>query len=143
MEQSKNETNDWPSDAVVALIEWLPNLTKTTMPIALRDFVTGDSNVKQPLDVTSSKELAALDENILTQLVQWSDLIIFDYLTGNYDRVASMQVIFQNIFEYTFKRIFNMTDFKMTSQVLGKMTDLLTMHNLTFVRHLAICVVFN
>ena len=62
------------------------------MPIALRDFVTGDSNVKQPLDVTSSKELAALDDNILTQLVQWSDLVIFDYLTGNYDRVASMQV---------------------------------------------------
>ena len=92
MEQSKNDTNEWPSDAVVALIEWLPNLTKTTMPIALRDFVTGDSNVKQPLDVTSSKELATLDENILTQLVQWSDLVIFDYLTGNYDRVASMQV---------------------------------------------------
>merc|ERR1719219_1522106 len=27
----------------------------------------------------------------LEHLVQWSDLIIFDYLTGNYDRVASMQ----------------------------------------------------
>ena len=102
MEQSKNDTNEWPSDAVVALIEWLPNLTKTTMPIALRDFVTGDSNVKQPLGVTSSKELAALDDNILTQLVQWSDLVIFDYLTGNYDRVASMQVTLNYFYPLSF-----------------------------------------
>jgi hypothetical protein len=98
----------------VALIEWLPNLTKTTMPIVLRDFLTGSgprktpdgsgrtpdgsgrtpdvSGLGKPLDVTSTKDLSLLDENVLTQLVQWSDLIIFDYLTGNYDRVASMQV---------------------------------------------------
>jgi hypothetical protein len=91
----------------VALIEWLPNLTKTTMPIVLRDFLTGSGPRKtpdgsdrtpdvfglgKPLDVTSTKDLTLLDENVLTQLVQWSDLIIFDYLTGNYDRVASMQV---------------------------------------------------
>ncbi len=97
LKPAKNETDaaDWPGDAIVALIEWLPNLTKTTMPVALRDFITPpDSNPRQPLDVTSSKELANLDENILTQLVQWSDLIIFDYLTGNYDRVASMQVLY-------------------------------------------------
>ena len=91
---SKNTTADWPNDAIVALIEWLPNLTKTTMPMALREFLIRDSNSspKHPLDVTSTRELAELDETILTQLVQWSDLIIFDYLTGNYDRVASMQV---------------------------------------------------
>ena len=91
---SKNTTADWPNDAIVALIEWLPNLTKTTMPRVLRDFLTRDSNPtpKPPLDATSTRDLAELDETILTQLVQWSDLIIFDYLTGNYDRVASMQV---------------------------------------------------
>ncbi len=108
LESTKNNSVDWPSDAVVALIEWLPNLTKTTMPIVLRDFLTGSGSRKttpdgsgrtpggsglgKPLDVTSTKDLSLLDENVLTQLVQWSDLIIFDYLTGNYDRVASMQV---------------------------------------------------
>jgi hypothetical protein len=104
---TKNVSADWPIDAVVALIEWLPNLTKTTMPIVLRDFLTGSGSRKtpdgsgrtpdvsglgKPLDVTSTKDLSLLEENVLTQLVQWSDLIIFDYLTGNYDRVASMQV---------------------------------------------------
>ena len=27
-----------------------------------------------------------LNANNLTELVQWSDLILFDYLTGHYDR---------------------------------------------------------
>jgi four-jointed box protein 1 len=94
LETTKNASADWPTDAVVALIEWLPNLTKTTMPMAIREFLIRDSKAspKPPLDVTSTKELSELDDTILTQLVQWSDLIIFDYLTGNYDRVASMQV---------------------------------------------------
>ena len=30
------------------------------------------------------------DSTALEKLLQWSDLILFDYLTGNYDRVASM-----------------------------------------------------
>ena len=29
---------------------------------------------------------------ILSQVAQWSDLVVFDFLTGNYDRVSSMQV---------------------------------------------------
>ena len=63
--------------------------------MAIREFLIrdADSNPKPPLDLTSSRELADLDEAVLTQIVQWSDLIIFDYLTGNYDRVASMQVL--------------------------------------------------
>ena len=44
------------------------------------------------LEKLASNEHEGLDEAVLADLVQWSDLIIFDYLTGNYDRVASMQV---------------------------------------------------
>ena len=29
---------------------------------------------------------------IFSQVAQWSDLVVFDFLTGNYDRVSSMQV---------------------------------------------------
>ena len=29
---------------------------------------------------------------MLSQVAQWSDLVVFDFLTGNYDRVSSMQV---------------------------------------------------
>ena len=28
----------------------------------------------------------------MDQVAQWSDLVVFDFLTGNYDRVSSMQV---------------------------------------------------
>ena len=34
--------------------------------------------------------LTETEPDALEKLLQWSDLILFDYLTGNYDRVASM-----------------------------------------------------
>lgn len=83
--------------AVVALIEWLPDLTKTTMPYVLLNKLEAKESATNPLDGSELKSLSEnvhedLDEHVLSDLVQWSDLIIFDYLTGNYDRVASMQV---------------------------------------------------
>lgn len=39
----------------------------------------------------SRDSLKTLSERELAQLVQWSDLLVFDYLTGNYDRLAYMQ----------------------------------------------------
>ncbi len=80
----------WAENSIVALIEWLPKLTKTTMPTILRQHITSKS--MEPIDLNTSK-LQNLDETQLEHLVQWSDLIIFDYITGNYDRVASMQVM--------------------------------------------------
>ncbi|XP_068218991.1 uncharacterized protein [Palaemon carinicauda] len=37
------------------------------------------------------RNIRALSERDLIKLLQWSDLLVFDYLTGNYDRVAYMQ----------------------------------------------------
>jgi len=88
--QNLNVT-DWPADAIVALIEWVPDLTKTTLPLVLRHILTGVGNA-HPMDYSSIKDERGMDDHILGQLIQWSDLIIFDYLTGNYDRVAGMQV---------------------------------------------------
>ena len=91
---SSVQEQQWPENSIVALIEWLPNLTKTTMPTMLRkQLLQLKSNTEsvQPIDVTAS-DLSSMDETQLEHLVQWSDLIIFDYLTGNYDRMASMQV---------------------------------------------------
>jgi four-jointed box protein 1 len=84
----------WTKNSIVALIEWLPNLTKTTMPTMLRkQLLQQNSNPDfyQPID-KNSEDFTSLDETQLEHLVQWSDLVIFDYLTGNYDRMASMQV---------------------------------------------------
>ena len=87
--KSVNEA-EWKDGSIVALIQWIPQLTKTTMPSALRQRLVSRM-LQEPLDVTSAA-LTQMDESQLEELVQWSDMIVFDYLTGNYDRVASMQV---------------------------------------------------
>ena len=72
---------------VVALIQWIPRLTKTPIPHALlRGLV--DTRVG-PL---GSAAASRMDPDELSELIQWTDLIVFDYLTGNYDRMASMMV---------------------------------------------------
>lgn len=43
------------------------------------------------ISILGSKNLKELSKKDLIQLLQWSDLLVFDYLTGNYDRVAYMQ----------------------------------------------------
>jgi four-jointed box protein 1 len=89
--------SNWTSESIVALIQWIPDLTKDTMPTILREtLLSGESATAAPSPVGSDSralvELAETDPGALEKLVQWSDLIIFDYITGNYDRVASMQV---------------------------------------------------
>ena len=84
---------EWSNDAIVALIQWIPKLTKDTMPSVLREALTSlSSSLPPPVgsDPRALVELAETEPEALEKLVQWSDLIIFDYLTGNYDRVASM-----------------------------------------------------
>ena len=98
--KSVNEA-EWKDGSIVALIQWIPQLTKTTMPSALRQRLVSRM-LQEPLDVTSAA-LTQMDESQLEELVQWSDMVVFDYLTGNYDRVASMQVrIFYSIVLYIF-----------------------------------------
>jgi len=72
-------------DEIVALIQWIPRLTKTPIPHALLRGLA-DSRVG-PL---GSAAASGMDPEELSDLVQWSDLVVFDYLTGNYDRIASM-----------------------------------------------------
>ena len=72
---------------MVALVQWIPHLVRDSMPGLLRQaLVTGTT-----LDtgVVPLHELSAGDA---ADLAQWSDLVVFDYLTGNYDRVTSKQV---------------------------------------------------
>lgn len=75
-----------PSTDIVALIQWIPRLTKATLPEAIVDRLVGG---KGPLVPRATR---GMDPDDLADLVQWSDLIVFDFLTGNYDRVASMMV---------------------------------------------------
>ena len=95
------EAANWRLGSVVALIQWIPELTRDTMPQILREAllahttldVTRDYAVHQQRG-TRVSELRYLSVTQAAELAQWSDLVVFDYLTGNYDRVASMQVSF-------------------------------------------------
>lgn len=96
-------TSDWRVGSVVALIQWIPSLQRSHMPAILRqalkarttiDTVTYDRRASRDVSRAASVAQARLRDLDITEaaeVAQWSDLVVFDYLTGNYDRVASMQ----------------------------------------------------
>ncbi|KAM4618855.1 four-jointed box protein 1 [Polymixia lowei] len=71
----------WGERAVVSLTEWVSNLTGVVTPALLRQ----ESNGLHPL----RGELWNKTTGELVELMQWSDLIMFDYLTANFDRLVS------------------------------------------------------
>ncbi|XP_052637839.1 four-jointed box protein 1 [Harpia harpyja] len=75
----------WAEGAVVSLTRWVDNLTAVVAP-APWGAEAGGGRRLQPL---SAGGLGGLPPSQLVELVQWSDLILFDYLTANFDRLVS------------------------------------------------------
>ncbi|XP_070533157.1 four-jointed box protein 1-like [Ptychodera flava] len=74
-------TAEWKENKIVILTEWIDNLTPAFIPKQFR----GDDRKMHPTrEILENRTLQELIE-----LVQWSDLIVFDYLTANFDRVAN------------------------------------------------------
>lgn len=81
----------WSEERPVILSKWIENLTPAYIPVEFRNL----SNVLHPKyvavrvklneDVSSGRK----DDSSVCDLVQWSDLIVFDYLTANLDRVVN------------------------------------------------------
>lgn len=71
----------WTDQAVVSLTQWISNLTGVVTPSPLRQESTGLHPDLQQLHNQTTAQLL--------ELMQWSDLIIFDYLTANFDRLVS------------------------------------------------------
>ena len=42
--------------------------------------------------------LAIMSRDEIIQLIQWTDMIVFDYITGHYDRSVFFNNYFQKIF---------------------------------------------
>ncbi|XP_031449205.1 four-jointed box protein 1 [Phasianus colchicus] len=70
----------WAEGAVVSLTRWVDNLTAVVAPAPW-----GGGRPR----ALAAGELGGLPAAQLVELVQWSDLILFDYLTANFDRLAS------------------------------------------------------
>ncbi|KAJ8343173.1 hypothetical protein SKAU_G00305020 [Synaphobranchus kaupii] len=71
----------WGGKAIVSLTEWVANLTGVVTPAPLRQEGRGLHPLREELENKTLGELL--------ELVQWSDLILFDYLTANFDRLVS------------------------------------------------------
>lgn len=67
----------WAEDRPVVLTRFLPQLSPVHIPLPLR---SADRRLHPP-DIRNTTDLV--------ELAQWSDLIIFDYLTANLDRVVN------------------------------------------------------
>lgn len=71
----------WSDRAVVSLTEWVSNLTGVVTPAPLRP---GNAGLRPAVHELQNKTRAELLE-----LMQWSDLIVLDYLAANFDRLVS------------------------------------------------------
>ncbi|XP_046558586.1 LOW QUALITY PROTEIN: four-jointed box protein 1-like [Haliotis rubra] len=80
----------WGNNQYVALIQWIDNMNSrrahVQMPPTILEAYRTGGIVNS--DIIAEKKLSAV---ALSDIVQWGAMVIFDYLTGNYDRVASMQ----------------------------------------------------
>ncbi|NWR75910.1 FJX1 protein, partial [Centropus unirufus] len=83
--QEELRGSHWAEGAVVSLTRWVENLTAVVAPAPWGTEAGADRRL-QPL---SAGELSGLSLSQLVELVQWSDLILFDYLTANFDRIVS------------------------------------------------------
>ncbi|ESP00935.1 hypothetical protein LOTGIDRAFT_238416 [Lottia gigantea] len=81
---------DWQTDQYVALIQWIPDMDTRQSYVYMPSQILEGLESKSVVDVVSLAD-DNLTPTVLSQLVQWGSMIIYDYLTANYDRVGSMQ----------------------------------------------------
>ncbi|XP_048118572.1 four-jointed box protein 1 [Alosa alosa] len=78
------ESLHWTTEAIVSLTEWVPNLTGVFIPTALRKGGEGLNPTNVCFNALRNKTTT-----FLIEMMQWTDLILFDYLIANFDRLAS------------------------------------------------------
>ncbi len=77
----------WPQDATAALIQWVPRLTGAPLPPVLREALARNGQIGRG-------RMREMDpESEVAPLVQWGDMVVFDFLAGNHDRITYLQVI--------------------------------------------------
>lgn len=81
---------DWEEGKFVALIQWIPDMDSMRShvripPLIYKSYTSGEPVTEKTIFNSTLK----VQE--VSELLQWGSMIIFDFLTGNYDRFASMQ----------------------------------------------------
>ncbi|XP_015782988.1 extracellular serine/threonine protein kinase four-jointed-like [Tetranychus urticae] len=87
----------WSTDKSVVVTQWVPDLVPAFIPFSLRrsseptlypvvdDLIPGTSLTGNNNNTNQS----SINLPYLADLAQWSDLIVFDYLTANLDRIVN------------------------------------------------------
>lgn len=81
----------WSEEKPVILSKWIPGLEPAYIPKEFRNL----SNVLAPKDLMGTAKwdnnrlVSGKTGSSLCELLQWSDLIVFDYITANLDRVVN------------------------------------------------------
>ncbi|XP_062847419.1 four-jointed box protein 1 [Trichomycterus rosablanca] len=71
----------WAPNSLVSLSEWVPDLSPASVPSPFRQDKIGLRPIAPVPRGTNTSDAH--------ELMQWSDLIVFDYITGNFDRLVS------------------------------------------------------
>ncbi|XP_004069781.1 four-jointed box protein 1 [Oryzias latipes] len=79
--RTRIDSLQWSDGTVVSLTEWISNLSGVVAPAPLRQESGGLHPLLQGLSNKTTAELL--------ELMQWTDLILLDYLTANFDRLVS------------------------------------------------------
>lgn len=75
------EALQWTPSAVVSLSEWVAELSPAVVPAPFHRSGLGLRPLQPELQTKTTAELL--------ELAQWSDLLVFDYITANFDRLVS------------------------------------------------------
>lgn len=79
--RGRMEALQWTPSALVSLSEWVPELSPAVVPAPFHRSGLGLRPLQHELQTKTTAELL--------ELVQWSDLVVFDYITANFDRLVS------------------------------------------------------
>ncbi|XP_060561256.1 four-jointed box protein 1-like, partial [Ruditapes philippinarum] len=80
----------WDEDEIIALVTWQKNCKlKTLMPATIREAYFRQETITSKL-INSSWTLQN-NPGMLSELIQWGTILIFDDLIGHFDRLVRMQ----------------------------------------------------
>ncbi|XP_076115188.1 four-jointed box protein 1-like [Mytilus galloprovincialis] len=80
----------WQNGKVVALIQWTPYMETVKSLVSIPKILLKTYESSSVINKNYLRNIT-LTFNEISELVQWSSMILFDYITGHYDRFASMQ----------------------------------------------------
>lgn len=86
-------SHDWSVGDHVAAIQWITTGSGRNQPVTVQmPPILMEAFNKNSTVHSDNEEIQAASVSTLVDIVQWGDMVIFDYLTGHYDRSVGVRV---------------------------------------------------